>query len=361
MSRSLHNFTRRLGVVALLAAVFAVGAPSIAQAKDKRELKVMTQNLYLGSDLAPAITATNPTQFLIGVATIYGTVQFTDFPDRAKTIANEIQVNAPDVVSLQEVSKWITSGPTSGPSLDFLAILQTELANRGLNYSVAATSNNASIGPVPLVAPCSVPTVGACLLTFQDRDVILVNRNNPSLHVTASSSGRYATQEVLTTAVGALSFDRGWATINGTFEGKKFHLANTHLETEAYPAVQQAQGREFLAGPARSGGAVIATGDFNSAADGSTTTTYADLTKSYFDDAWKTNPGDPGLSCCQNETLTNTTSLFTSRIDLVLTHGAARALDAHLIGNVPFQVLPFPTPPFWPSDHAGVIATVRVH
>jgi endonuclease/exonuclease/phosphatase family metal-dependent hydrolase len=347
--------------VAVLAAVVAVGTSTVAQAKDKRELTVMTQNLYLGSDLAPAINAANPVEFLVGVATIYGTVQFTDFPDRAKTIADEIQANAPDVVSLQEVSNWITSGPTTSPSLDFLAILQTELANRGLDYSVAATSNNANIGPVPLVAPCSVAILGACLLTFQDRDVILVNRNNPSLRVTASNSGRYATQEILTTAVGSLSFDRGWATIDGKFEGKKFHLANTHLETEAYPAVQQAQGREFLAGPARSGGAVIATGDFNSAADGSTTTTYASLTKSYFDDSWNTNPGDPGLSCCQNGTLTNTASLFTSRIDLVLTHGAARALDAHLIGNVPFQVLPFPNPPFWPSDHAGLIATVRVH
>jgi len=49
-------------------------------------------------------------------------------------------------------------------------------------------------------------------------------------------------------------------------------------------------------------------------------------------------------------------SAYTSRIDLVLTHGASRALDAKLIGNVPFQA----TAPLWPSDHAGVVATVRI-
>ena len=98
---------------------------------------------------------------------------------------------------------------------------------------------------------------------------------------------------------------------------------------------------------------MIATGDFNSAADGSTTRTYARLTKSYFDDAWDLNRGDPGFSCCQNSTLTNATSELNSRIDLVLTHAASRALDANLIGDSPFEAVP----PFWPSDHAGVVAT----
>jgi hypothetical protein len=46
-----------------------------------------------------------------------------------------------------------------------------------------------------------------------------------------------------------------------------------------------------------------------------------------------------------------------SRIDLVLTHAASRALDAALIGNSRFEAVP----PLWPSDHAGVIATLRIH
>jgi len=69
------------------------------------------------------------------------------------------------------------------------------------------------------------------------------------------------------------------------------------------------------------------------------------------------NPGDPGLSCCQNATLSNLTSQLSSRVDLVLVHGAAHPTEAHLVGDVPFQA----TPPLWPSDHAGVVASVRLH
>jgi len=346
----------RLALVALLAAALVLGLSGVAYAKEKRELEVMTENLYLGSSLRPAIQATTLTEFITAVATIYGTVQFTDFPARAEAIADEIQDEQPDVIGLQEVEKWTSTGPGAPPSLDFLAILQKDLADRGLHYSVAAVSNNADIGPVPLAAPCS-GTLGSCLLTLQDRDVILVNDDTPRLAVSNPGSGRYLTQLVLTTPVGPLSFDRGWASIDGTFEDKSFHFVDTHLEEATSPAIQEAQGNEFLQGPAKADGAVIAVGDFNSAADGSSTTTYADLTRSYFTDAWDTNPGDPGLTCCQDSDLTNPTSHLHERIDLVLTNEPARPLSASLVGDTPFQA----SPPFWPSDHAGVVATVRLH
>jgi endonuclease/exonuclease/phosphatase family metal-dependent hydrolase len=340
---------------ALLAGVLALGLSGVAHAKPKRELDVMTQNLYLGSSLAPATEATTPTEFITGVATIYGTVQFTNFPVRSEEIAAEIEAEDPDLIGLQEVSEWTATGPGAPPSLDFLAILQQDLADRGLSYSVAAVSDNADIGPVPL-ALCSGP-FGSCALRFRDRDVILVNDDTPRLEVSNPKSGQYDAQQVLATPVGPLSFDRGWASVDGTTKGKKFRFANTHLETEEYPAVQEAQGDEFLKGPAKAGGAVIAVGDFNSAADGSGTQTYANLTRSYFNDAWDTNPGDPGYTCCQNSTLTNPTSALSSRIDLVLTHAAARPLGAAVIGATPFRA----SPPLWPSDHAGVVATVRIH
>src|SRR5262245_17932815 len=57
----------------------------------KRDLTVMTQNLYLGSSLNPALEATDLPSFLEAVAQIYATVQFTNFPARAEAIANEIQ------------------------------------------------------------------------------------------------------------------------------------------------------------------------------------------------------------------------------------------------------------------------------
>ena len=84
----------------------------------------------------------------------------------------------------------------------------------------------------------------------------------------ALGSGDYDAQEVLTLPVGdPVSFGRGWAAIDAKFQGRKFRFVTTHLEVEDFADTQEAQGQEFLAGPARARGPVIATGDFNSAAD----------------------------------------------------------------------------------------------
>jgi endonuclease/exonuclease/phosphatase family metal-dependent hydrolase len=355
--------TSRVARVLLRACVAAVvvlplAAPVAAQAspEHRSDLTVMTQNLYLGAGLAPVITAPDATAFLVAAAQLYGTVLFTNFPARAAAIADEVAARRPDLIGLQEVSRWTATGPTPAPSLDYLVILQAQLASRGLHYDVAAVSDNADVGPVPLVAPCNSAVVGACLLRLQDRDVILVNSDAHGLKVANPRHGTYATQEVLGTPVGPLSFARGWATVDARYRGEQFRFAVTHLETEDFPAVQQAQGQEFLAA-VRTKGAVVAVGDFNSAADGSTTTTYAGLTADYFRDGWAaTHQVALGYSCCQNGTLTNPVSALHSRIDLVLTHHV-HAVRTALVGDSPFEAVP----PLWPSDHAGVVATLRLH
>jgi endonuclease/exonuclease/phosphatase family metal-dependent hydrolase len=372
----------RLGLgVATLLTLVTVATPGTAQAggrghpdHGKRQLTVMTQNLYLGSSLTSAIGATTPDAFVAAVATIYGTAVATNFPRRAEAIADTIDAEDPDVIGLQEVTRWIAQPTVAGPnppSFDFLTILQAELAERGLDYRVAGVSENADIGPAPLVSPffgCQPPpsatAVPDCVVTLQDRDVILVNGDTRHLEVLRSRSGDYVAQEAITPPGGApVSFARGWVYIDALFQGKKFRFVNTHLEVEDFAATQEAQGREFLAGPARTSGAVIATGDFNSAADPATTstptTTYADLTRRWFRDAWWVNHGAPGLTCCQNSPLSNPVSQLRTRIDLVLTHGPVRSRAAHVVGDTPMAGVV--GPPLWASDHAGVVASLRLH
>jgi endonuclease/exonuclease/phosphatase family metal-dependent hydrolase len=339
------------------------------KAAPKRDLTVMTQNLYLGSSLTPALKATDLPSFLAAVAQIYGTVQYTNFPTRAQAIADEIQAEDPDLIGLQEVTKWTTGGLNPPPGYDFLAILQSALAGRGLDYSVAAVSNNANIGPAPLAlgACFTPPSTITCTVQLQDRDVILVNDDTPGLTWSNPTSGRYATQALVPSPAGTLSFDRGWASIDVRLKQQPFRFVDTHLETEDFPAVQQAQAAEFLKGPAK-GGTVIATGDFNSASDGSTTTSYAQLTApGKFRDAWDEDQLGPGNSCCQESNtpplapgaLNNFESTLRTRIDLILSRGAARSNgdEATLVGDTPFEGVP----PFWPSDHAGVVARIRLN
>ena len=155
MARSRHHRRLRtaLAVIVALLATFLVAPGGASAGQGNRDLTVMTQNLYLGSSLVPALSAQGGAEFLGAIAQIYATVQYTDFPARAEAIADEIEAQAPDLIGLQEVTKWTTGGPNAPAGYDFLAILQGELADRELNYSVAAVSDNASIGPAPLVLP----------------------------------------------------------------------------------------------------------------------------------------------------------------------------------------------------------------
>lgn len=336
----------------------------------KRDLTVMTRNLYLGSSLGPALEATTPEAFVEAVARIYATVQYTSFPQRAEAIADEIQEEKPDLIGLQEVTKWTTGGLNPPAGYDFLAILENELQVRGLDYSTASISHNAKIGPAPLALAAQGcvqpgPTI-TCSVELEDRDVILVNDDTPGLTWSNPQSGRYATQQAIESPVGPLSFDRGWTSIDARLKSQPFRFVNTHLETEDSPLVQQTQAAEFLAGPGK-GGTIIATGDFNSASDGSTTTSYAQLTApGKFRDSWNEKLLGPGSTCCQESNtpplapgaLNNPVSTLRTRIDLILTRGAARpdGDEAELVGDTPFQA----TPPFWPSDHAGVVSVLRL-
>jgi endonuclease/exonuclease/phosphatase family metal-dependent hydrolase len=338
--------------------------------KPRRDLAVMTRNLYLGSSLGPALEAKTPEAFVEAVARIYATVQYTNFPQRADAIADEIEATEPDLIGLQEVTKWTTGGLNPPPGYDFLTILEGELKARGLDYSVASVANNANIGPAPLALAeqgCVQPgpTI-TCSVQLEDRDVILVNDDTPGLTWSNPQSGRYTAQQAIESPVGPLSFDRGWASIDAKLKGLPFSFVNTHLETEDSPLVQQEQAAEFLAGPGK-GGTIVATGDFNSASDGSTTTSYAQLTApGKFRDVWDEEELGPGSTCCQQSNtpplapgaLNNPVSTLATRIDLILSRGAARSSgdEAELVGDTPFQA----TPPFWPSDHAGVVSTLHL-
>ena len=336
----------------------------------KRDLSVMTRNLYLGSSLGPALEAKTPEAFVEAVARIYATVQYTNFPQRAEAIADEIQETEPDLIGLQEVTKWTTGGLNPPPGYDFLAILQGDLEARGLDYSVASIAHNANIGPAPLALAeqgCVQPgPVITCSVQLEDRDVILVNDDTPGLTWSNPQSGHYTAQQAIESPVGPLSFDRGWASIDAKLKHLPFRFVDTHLETEESPLVQQEQAAEFLAGPGK-GGTIVATGDFNSASDGSTTTSYAQLTApGKFRDAWDEEQLGPGRSCCQESNtpplapgaLNNPVSTLKTRIDLILSRGAARSNgdEAELVGDTPFQG----APPFWPSDHAGVVSVLHL-
>src|SRR6266849_10379473 len=120
-----------------------------------RDITVMTQNLYVGADVDLVIRALgtpDPGDDFPALQLAIETVAKTDFPARAQAIAAEIARRLPDAVGLQEVSRInIDLRPLGAPFVvdqDFLALIQAALADRGLNYQVAATSDNVNVSLV---------------------------------------------------------------------------------------------------------------------------------------------------------------------------------------------------------------------
>ena len=82
---------------------------------------------------------------------------------------------------------------------------------------------------------------GDCVVQLHDRDVILVNRDTPHLSWRNAMDANFKTQQSFTPPVPgepAVSFDRGWASIDVEFEGERFRFVNTHFEVEDFPRVQ---------------------------------------------------------------------------------------------------------------------------
>jgi endonuclease/exonuclease/phosphatase family metal-dependent hydrolase len=127
--------------------------------------------------------------------------------------------------------------------------------------------------------------------------------------------------------------------------------------------VQLAQASEILAGPANTPLPVVLVCDCNSnasAAAPDATPTYALLRNAGFSDAWaRKHPGADGLTCCQDADLRNVPSALSERIDYILFRGDFDVRHASLLGATPGQRTAKPDR-VWPSDHAGVSATLEL-
>ena len=317
-----------------------------------RIVKVMTRNLFLGADLTPAYRALAAPDALTAlpaaVAGIFnpgeppGVVQRTDFATRAVGLADEIELTQPDLIGLQEAAVWRSGDIVAA---DHLELLEAELERRGLRYRrVAATVN----GDVAL------PSAAGMLVGLSDREAILA-REDPELTLANVQSAGFATMLPIDTPQGAVGLARGWMSVDATLRGRMVRFISTHLEVSSSPetaAVQLAQVGELLAGPADTTLPVVMLGDFNARPE---RPTYAALRAAGFDDAWRRAhaDGDTGFTCCHTE-LDDPGDTLSARIDHILTRGAIAATEAFRVGAEPGDF----RSGLWPSDHAGVVATL---
>jgi endonuclease/exonuclease/phosphatase family metal-dependent hydrolase len=388
--------TRRIAVLLALATalVFAL-LPGLAMAKSgkhqspPKEVNVMTRNLYLGADLAPAISASGLTAFTEATGQILREVTANNFPTRAKGLAQEILKKKPDLVGLQEVALWRTGPPSlevflnSGAKptatavrYDYLAELLAQL-NKGKGkggkgkpqYRVAVSQDefdfeapaneNGVAGDGPNGAIANAEINGRLTM----RDVILV-RNGAGVTFKHPQAAHFANLLVVTVSGVNLSVTRGWTAVDAKVRGSHaFRFVNTHLEAfdpaTQVPSIRALQAGELVApgGPATTSLPVVLLGDLNSDDD---TVEPGDQ------QAYRTLLGagmrerstnDP-LSCCLKSSLLavgagGSVADFNHQVDHVMTRDPKeiKLKASSVTGRQPVNG-------FWDSDHAGLFSAL---
>jgi len=315
----------------------------------------MSRNLYVGADVDAVIYALatpDPSDDVAALQTAVQQVYQTDWPARARAIAGEIARERPHAVGLQEISKLdLDLGAIGLPvnyHADFLPTLLAELSARGLNYTVAAQVQNIVAQPLPGVS-------------LVDWDAILIDADRVSL--TGTPFGKNFIYNIGAVAPG-VTLNRGFVRIEATINGQTWAIISTHLESGGQPGLDQlraAQMTELAAYLPASGPAVVM-GDLN---DTPGSLMYQVAVGAGLTDVWASaHPGDPGLTCCHEADLSNERSAMGSRIDYVLARGTGQGDDGELgqmrlLGIRPSERVEGPSHPIWPSDHAGLSATLR--
>jgi hypothetical protein len=387
-------------ILAVLMAAVCCQTAMAGQANGKDgqagRLKVMTQNLYVGANLFKIL---NPGQPLpVNAAEIFSDIQVTDFAQRAESIADLIAEHEPHLIGLQEVSLIRTQCPTDilpppgDPTpnatdvyADYLELLLVELAERGLQYEVAAAVVDADVElPVANLGllDCPFPFFDARLT---DRDVTL---RRSDVGVTLSYSDNFTYNlPVPVPGGGEIVFLRGYNIVDVDLNGRSYRFVNTHLEVSGNPAAnffQSVQAQElteilnalpFIFGDK----IVVVVGDLNSdPAEGPESicllppdfdtlglcpTPYAIMAGSGYLDTWTVRNGapDPGYTCCQQDLLMNPVSWLDERIDHVWVRpplagsegpNFLNAVHATVVGDRDEDRT---VDGLWPSDHAGVV------
>ena len=323
-------------------------SPALADS-DKRVVKVMTQNMDAGTDLLfffiyDPISATQLT---------YEELQADNFPGRAGLLADQIVIEQPYLISLQEVTLWQTISVTGGTGIlaDQLDLIMDALAVRHQQYKVVASQDLTDItAPLDEDGP---------YLRFLDRNVILARTDLKQSELALSNvrSGIY--QATIAPVSGFPEELNGWLSVDAKIRGKSLRFFGTHLESPVSEndPTQVLQGQELIAIMQESKLPVILAGDFNSDASGldigpDQTPTAAMIVAAGYADTWQTlHPEEPGLTWplyLEDMFADLPTSPF-ERIDLIFARNL-KILNVAVVGN---------NSPF-PSDHAGVVANLQI-
>ncbi|WP_435067651.1 endonuclease/exonuclease/phosphatase family protein [Haloplanus sp. C73] len=342
------GFTRR-GALAAGASVVGGLAASGGARGQSAGVTVGTRNCYLGADLFRllATAATGDQTVEAAVSDLLQSVDRSQVTARLDAIAAEVGRAAPALVGVQEAALIRTGEPTADTTptatevrYDFRERLSTALDDRGLPYRVVA-----AVETTDFQLPTTIDGERRAV-RLTDRDLILVHER---VSTTGVTTGTFDATATLADDGRSISLERGYGVVDATVGDRRLTFCNTHLESvSAETRRQQAAELESLL--AERPEPVVLVGDLNSGpGDGA----YDRLTETFRDAA-----AGVGNTCCHAADLRNDTASLTDRVDHVLVRGPLRAASAERVGADPEDRITVGDDRLWPSDHAGVVATL---
>ena len=346
-------------LAATLAAMATFGSVAVADDRSDGTVRVMTRNLYQGTDFDPLIAAGSFPQLVAAAGQAVLNIQASKPAERAAAVAREIVRNRVDLVGLQEAI-ILRKGP-----LQFIPnpIPATEVLSDGLQLLLSKLDDLGERYHVVAIVPgldAQLPTTLGFDARVTTRTAIIARSDRSSeLKLSNVQVQGFLANRSFPTVGGPVINRRGWAAVDVEKNGRKFRFATTHLET--LDPVQASQADDMINGAGNTTLPVVFVGDFNVVANSGLDPTfpvYQKFINAGFADAWNVKHAlTSGFTCCQAANLLNPTSQLASRIDLILFRGAVQVVDIHRVGEKPSDRI---TSGLWPSDHAGVVATLRI-
>lgn len=346
----MRRVTRR-GVLAGIGGLAAVGSRR-GGAQDRRAITVATRNCYLGGDLFDLFAAAAGDETIRSAVTdLVAAVDRSHVDRRLDAVAGELGRTEPALVGIQEAVLIRTGPPGDGTTptatdvrYDFRERLLSALDARNLPYRVVAATETADV-ELPATVDGEPRDV-----RLTDRDLVLAHDR---VAVDETTTGIFDAGFSLSEGDRTVTVDRGYEIVAASVDGRAVTFCNTHLES-ASTEVRVAQATELRDRLLDRPDPVVLVGDCNSGPGGSTAA-YDRLTTA-FDDA--AGSAGVGATCCHAADLRNATPSLDARIDHVLVRGELGAVEATRVGAEPTDRIEADGERLWPSDHAGVVATL---
>jgi hypothetical protein len=330
------------------------GAPGIT---------ALTWNVYVGAAVEHVLAAQTPDEAVAFATQEWANVRATNFPVRAGSIAANIAARRPELVGLEEVALFRTTDRpfeelATHVAYDFLQLVIDSLQARGLDYRAAAVDRTTDI-QVPVIAGFEAGGPILAGVRYTDGDAVLVRGD---IHYANPQFGVYLAHQSVSLGGVTTGVYQGWSSVEAVVDGRTYRFVVTHLAGQEVQGIQLAQTTELVALLRNEARPTILVGDFNTDAYGAdptrATSTYPTLRAAGYSDSWiERERVAPGLTCCEQPDLLNPQPTFDQRIDFIFTRNLpphAGAVRREVVGDRPVDR----RAGLWPSDHAGVVATL---